>query len=161
MPDSIDTFAATNPAFCSALLYSFIDGYASTNSSGLPFPLILLPIPIVLTSEIADAFKGTNAKTGLLSWIGRNPEVTVGMRERLQDTSEFSKQALLFGCRYGIFSIAESGRISLRPDALAKSIPAAGSSYTVNAFRFAKRLGTWVGEAGTTETILIALGANR
>lgn len=161
MPDSIDTYAATNPAFCSILLYSFVEGYGSTNSSGLPFPLILLPVPIVLTNGIANTFKGTNARTGLLSWIARNPEVTVGMRDRLHSTSEFSKQALLFGCRYGVFSFAETGRISLQPDSLAKKIPSVGSGYVVDALKLAKRLGAWIGEAGTAETILIALGTNR
>lgn len=161
MPDSIDTYAATNPAFCSLLLYSFIDGYRSTNASGLPFPLILLPVPVVLTSDIAEAFKSTNVKTGLLSWIARNPEITVGMRERLQATSESSKQALLFGVRYRLFSVVETGRIFLQPDSLAKAIPATGNSYIIDAFKLAKRFGAWIGEAGTTETILIALGANR
>ncbi|MCE9551917.1 MAG: DUF6521 family protein [Planctomycetes bacterium] len=161
MSDSIDTYAATNPAFSSILLYSYIEGYGSTNSNGLPFPLILLPVPIVLTSDIATAFEGTNTKTGLLSWIARNPEVTVGMRDRLYSTSEFSKQALLFGIRYGVFSLAETGRIFLKPDSLAKKPPSAGSSYVVDAMKLAKRLGAWIGDAGTTETILIALGTNR
>jgi hypothetical protein len=161
MPDSIDTYATTNPAFCSILLYSFIEGYGSTNSNGLPFPLILLPVPIVLTSDIANTFEGTNTRTGLLSWIARNPEVTVGMHDRLHSTSEFSKQALLFGFRYGVFSLADTGRIFLQSDSLAKRIPSAGSSYVVDAFKLAKRFGAWIGGAGTTETILIALGANR
>jgi hypothetical protein len=161
MPESIDTYATTNPAFCSILLYSFIEGYDSTNSNGLPFPLILLPVPIVLTSDIASAFEGTNSRTGLMSWIARNPEVTVGMRDRLHSTSEFSKQALLFGFRYGVFSLAESGRIFLQPDSLAKKIPSVGSSYVLDALKLAKRLGAWIGKAGTIETILIALGTNR
>lgn len=161
MPNSIDIYAATNPAFCSILLYSFIEGYGSTNSHGLPFPLILLPVPIVLTSDIANAFEGTNSRTGLLSWIARNPEITIGMRDRLHSTSEFSKQAFLFGFRYGLFALPESGRIFLQPDSLVKKVPSAGRSYVVEALKHAKRLGAWIGEAGTTETILIALGANR
>jgi hypothetical protein len=161
MIDSIDTYAATNPAFCSLLLYSFIDGHNLSNSSGLAFPLILLPVPIVLTRDIADAFKGTNIRTGLLSWVSRNPEITIGMRERLRATSEFSKQALLFGTRYGLFSITDSGRVFLKPDSLTKSLPSAGNNNIAEAMKLAKRLGTWIGEAGTTETILIAIGANR
>lgn len=158
---SIDTYAATNPAFCSIVLYSFAEGFASKNASGMPFSFILLPIPVVLTREIAQSFEGTNAKTGLLSWVAQHPEVTVGFRERLLHTAEYSKQGLLFGAQYGVFTIAENGRIFIRPAALKKRPPTTGRTSITAPLKFAKRFGAWIGEAGSTETILIALGVNR
>jgi hypothetical protein len=158
---SIDTYAATNPAFCSVILYSFLEGFSTTNSTGIPFPLMLLPIPIVLTREIADSFEGTNVRTGLLTWATRSPEITIGLRERIQNTSDFSKQGLLFGSRFGLFSISDIGRVFLKPDCLKKNLPTTGRTYITEAIKLARRLGVWVGEAGSTETVFIALGVNR
>lgn len=158
---SIDTFAATNPAFCSIILYSFAEGFATTNSGETPFPLILLPVPLVLTREIADSFEGTNAKTGLLSWVTRSPEITVGLRDKLRDTADISKQAFLFGSRYGLLSLSEAGRVTVNPDRLAKKPPVTGNAYVTEALKLARRLGGWVGSAGSTQTIFVALGVNR
>lgn len=158
---SIDTYAATNSAFCSLIIYSFIEGFAKTNSTGAPFPLILLPIPIVLTRDTADSFEGTNLKTGLLSWVTRNPEVTIGLRNRLEETTDLSKDAFLFGSRYGLFTLSDTGRVFLKPDCLKRKPPSTGSKYVTDAFKLARRFGSWLGEAGNTQTIFIALGVNR
>lgn len=158
---AIDTYAATNPAFCAIILRAFIEGFSKSNSNGLPFPLILLPIPAVLNSDVAQMFGKTNASTGLISWIDRNPEVTVGFGHRVRDTAQYSRAGLLFGARYGVFEINKAGRVFVRPDGLLKKTESIKTPYIANAIRLANRFGTWIGTAGTPETILLALGVNR
>lgn len=158
---AIDTYAATNPALCAIILRAYIEGFAKSNPNGLPFPLILLPIPIVLNSDIVKMFEKTKGSTGLIPWIDRNPEVTVGFAQRVQDTAEYSRAGLLFGARYGVFEINRAGRVTLKPDGLTKKTTSIKAPYIANAIRLADRFGTWVGKAGNPETILVALGVNR
>ncbi len=158
---AIDTYAATNPAFCAIVLRSYIEGFTKTNSAGLPFPLILLPIPLVLTSDIAQAFNGTNVSTGLLPWLNRNPEVTIGFSKRVRDTATVSRAGLLFGARYGVFEINAAGRIFLKPEGLVKNTTSIKRLYVAEAMKLASRFGSWIGKSGSPETIFIALGVNR
>lgn len=154
---AIDTFAATNPAFCCALLISYLEGYAKP----LPLPLILLPVPVLLTKEIADSFDGTNVNTGLITWTNRHPEITVGMRERLRKTAAYSRQGLLFGIRYNALTVNDKAQVSLQPLGLKKKLPTVGDSFVAESLKLARRFGTWVGAVGNTETVLLMLGANK
>lgn len=154
---AIDTYAATNPAFCCTLIISYLEGYAQP----MPLPLILLPVPVLLTNEIADSFDGTNSTTGLITWTTRHPEITVGMRDRLRKTAEYSRQGLLFGVRYNALTVDSKAQIFLRQQGLKKKLPTAGDSFVAKSLKLAKRFGIWVGAVGNTETVLLMLGANK
>jgi hypothetical protein len=158
---SIDVYAATNPAFCSLVLRSFVAGYAESDASGSPLPLIILPLPIVLTEEISLALMGTNVKTGLLPWAVRSQEAILGLADRVADAASFSREALLFGIRYRIVSITSDGR--LHPDArgLAKQPDFPVATDLGRALSLARRLGLWMGQIRDIDTIFISLGIDR
>ncbi len=158
---SIDTFATTNPAFCSLVIRAFVEGYVGEDSEGLFLPLILLPIPLVLTEETAATFAQTNSTTGLLPWLARFPEVTVMLRSRISGTANISRQALLFGIRQRVLSVLPSGRVVLDSDGLRRKPTFPARSEVGRATNYAKRLGTWCGQVRSAETILISLGVNR
>src|SRR5688572_1603937 len=99
---SVDTYAAVNPAFCSLVLRAFVDGYCKVDARGASLPLSILPLPLVLTSGIAESLASTNVTTGLLPWTTRSQPSLVGLSERVEVTAEFSKRALLFAVRYSI-----------------------------------------------------------
>ena len=81
---SLDIFADTNPAYCSRILMEFCWGYEEEAGSGVPFPLIILPLPIVLSGDHEAMFDGTNKATGLFTWIDRNPELLLDLSERVE-----------------------------------------------------------------------------
>ncbi|MBA4019769.1 MAG: hypothetical protein C0483_21600 [Pirellula sp.] len=158
---SIDTYASTNPALLAIVLRSFVLGYFEKKKTAMPFPLILLPVPIVLTAEVAETFGSTNVTTGLIPWVTRYPKVTVGMRQRLEATTPFSKEAFLFGLKYGLFEVDASGGVTVNPKGLKKNPPPNGLAYITDALKLAKRFGAWVAGAGRPENVFVSLGAHR
>ncbi len=158
---SVDTFAVTNPAFSSLVIRAFVEGYVAGDPEGSLLPLILLPIPLVLTEETASTFAQTSSSTGLIPWLGRYPEVTVKLGDRIRNTANVSRQALLFGIRQRVLTVLPSGRVILDSEGLRKKPSFPTRSEVGKATSFAKRLGIWCGQVQSVETILISLGVNR
>jgi hypothetical protein len=106
---SLDTFANTNPAFCALVLRAFVEGFLQGDGEGVPLPHVVLPLPIVLSADLAATFAGTNATTGLLTWVGRHPHVTLELRERVTTSACFSREALLFGVTRRVLGVNDRG----------------------------------------------------
>jgi hypothetical protein len=158
---SIDVFATTNPAYCSLVLRAFVEGYMQGDKEGVPLPLVILPLPLVATESIANTLASTNASTGLLPWISRNPEVTIGMSERLAKTAGFSQDGLLFGIRFGILTISKAGRVITADAGLKKKLKLPATEEPGRGIALSRRIGIWAGQVQSPETVFISLGANR
>ena len=158
---SLDTFANTNPAFCSLILRFFIEGYLSGDAVGLPFPHIILPLPIVLSSELSGYFSGTNSRTGLLTWVGRHPEVTIDLRKKVESSASFAREALVFGLTQRIVALNENGRITIENVGLARRISFPTLDARNRFMKNARQLGRWVAEVRSIETVYSCLGLNR
>lgn len=78
MSTALDLYAMTNPALGGALLWAYLRG-AEGAGSALELPLLFLPVPVLLSSSLAETFDGTNSRTGLFAWLDRNPGLTVGL----------------------------------------------------------------------------------
>jgi hypothetical protein len=159
--NSLDTFANTNPAFCSLVLRSFVAGYLENDSKGSPVPQLLLPLPIVLCSYFSETFKGTNAATGLITWIARHPEVTIGLRGRVQATAQFSREALVFGLSRRILDVNQFGLVVTDDRGLVRDVRFGPSDNRGLAMTNARRLGRWTANVRSTETVFTCLGLNR
>ena len=151
---SIDIFAETNPAFGSLILFHFCKGYYQETKVGVPFPLLLLPLPILLSNDLARIFNSTNIKTGFFQWIGNNPEVLLDLTQKVNGANEFLKPAIKFGIFKKIFQVNNSG--FLVP--VDKSIKKSSKSELDNLFKYAERLGSWIGQVNSTKTIFNHLG---
>lgn len=158
---SIDTFATTNPAYCSLVLRAFAEGYVQADPDGVPLALMVLPLPLVLTREIADTLQRTNVMTGLLPWVNANPEITVGLAERVSRTSAYSRRALLFGLRQRILDVTSAGRVVPISDGLVRQPNFPASTEPGRAISHARRVGTWAGQVRSPETVFVGLGGNR
>ncbi len=156
---SIDIYAATNPALCSVILWSFSSGYTSVNSKGVDYPLLFLPIPIVLSKSLIQTFDQTNVLTGFLNWVIRSPEITIDLAERLEKTSQYTRAALLFGFRYQLFTLATQGTLVLS-DSFSLSIykQRTLSEDIRQAVSLSKRLGAWLGDLDSTPNAFHTLG---
>jgi len=94
---SIDVFAETNPAFCSLIIFSFCKGYYNETKEGVPFPLVLLLLPIILSNDMSKSFEGTNIKTGFFKWIENNPVILLDFSKKVNGSIEFLKPAIEYG----------------------------------------------------------------
>lgn len=158
---SVDTFANTNPAFCALVLRSFVEGYTQVDSEGVSLPLLLFPLPMVLSTDIATLFAGTNVNTGLLTWVGRYPQVTIELRLRVERSARFSREALFFGLVRRALGISEQGRIVLDEAGLVKKVKFPPSQDRGRALANARQLGHWVADVRSTETVYASMGMNR
>ncbi len=70
-----DVYSETNPAFCTYALAAFTAAFITVNEYGPELPVAYLSLPVALSGDVADSFKGTNKNTGLLEWLERNPYI--------------------------------------------------------------------------------------
>ncbi|MCI5144706.1 MAG: hypothetical protein D3923_04085 [Candidatus Electrothrix sp. AR3] len=154
----IDLFADTNPAFCSLVMFQFCQGYNQESKENIDFPLILLPVPIILSGNLEKTFKHTQINTGFFTWIDRNPELLIGLPSRIEGALELTRQGLEYGVTYCIFEITSKGEICPREKGLRKKIGVSGNSKVISVCKNALRLGQWFGQVRSTATIYNHLG---
>ena len=158
---STDTFAYTNPAFCALMLRGFVEHYMKAEKRGVPLPLMLLPLPIALSGDLADTFDGTNSRTGLITWVGRHPEITLDLGRRIEALTPFSREALLFALSRRILDINDAGCVVLDESGMKKALRFPTSEPRGRVLLITRTLGRWVGEVRSTETVLACLGLNQ
>jgi len=151
---SIDIFAETNPALCSLILFKFSVGYHNFSLEGVPFPLLLLPLPIILSGDLAYSFDHTNQNTGFLRWIEKNNDVLVNLSIRIEDSFVFFRPAIEYSFSKNIFSISENGNIIPNIETVKKKLDDSIKQQMINA----ERLGNWLGKVGSPRTIFNCLG---
>lgn len=155
MSTAVDLYASTNPAFGSALMWSFVAGVGEAGQAP-ELPLLFLPLPILLSS-LRDTMAHTNRRTGFHAWLARHPEVRVGLAERVERMQPITRRAILYGARIEIITAGQDGRFrtsdALRDAALSRTGPAVRPL-----FPLARRLGAWIGEVGGTRDVFYALG---
>lgn len=156
---SIDIFSETNPAFLSVMLWHFLSGIKESGVDGADFPLIFLPIPLVLYKNSNVTFDHTNKKTGILRWINTNKGILLDLTNRVNMTSDYSRRAISFGFMHSILDIDSStGKIITSDQGFSKKPTYPASDVRGNAFTKANRLGYWIGDLNSTETTFNALG---
>ncbi len=156
--ESLDIFAETNPAFCSIVLFNFCKGYKSEASDGVDFPLILLPLPIVLSGDLESSFVNTRVDTGFFSWIDRNPTILLSLADRIQDTLTITRNAVEFGVSKSILRVADTGKIKSDDNGLSKKKFPLSSSKMGRAYINSLRFGQWLGQINSATTIYNHLG---
>jgi hypothetical protein len=158
---SIDTFAYTNPAFCALMLRAFVEQYLRADTNGVPLPLMLIPLPIALSGDLADSFDGTNSRTGLITWVGRHPEITLDLGRRIAALTPFSREALLFALSRRILDINNAGCVDLDEVGMKKALRFPANEFRGRVLSITRKLGRWVGQVRSTETTLACLGLNQ
>lgn len=146
----------TNPALGGALLWAYLRG-AEGAGAALELPLLFLPVPILLSSSLAQTLDGTNSRTGLFVWLDRNPGLTVGLAERVTKTAPITRRSLLYASRTGLLATDAEGRFHTTGATSERSLARSGAAVKP-LFPLAKRFGTWVGQVGSTRDVLYAFG---
>ena len=111
---------------------------------------MFLPLPILLSSSLSSSFDGTNSRTGFYGWIDRNPQLPVGLADRIGRTTSLSRDALLYAGQVSIISTDSEGRF--RTSARLREAALRRSGDTVRPlFPLARRLGKWLGEVNSAQ----------
>ncbi|WP_144028819.1 three component ABC system middle component [Paenibacillus tyrfis] len=153
-----DVFSITNPALTSLLLWSFLEGFETGERSGCSFPLIFLPLPLVLSQSIRDDFKGTNAATGLYSWITRRQKILINLDTRINKTASLTRTAIMFGASNGIITIEVNGTLKSNNRGIVKSRLKSNSDEIKEMIGASNKLGVWFSQIDSTSSILNSLG---
>ena len=152
----IDTFAMSNPALTSILLWQFAKSYGEDNGPGPPLSLCFIVLPIVMSRPTADSFGGTNVATGFLTWLTRHPDFTLHLPERVGATRDLTSEALRFGIAYRLFTVSRDGMLEVNRNAI--SLPKrSGSDERVRLLKIANHLGLWT-RALPEATVFYSLG---
>lgn len=134
----------SNPALTSILLWQFVVSYQNINGSGASISLAYIVLPIVMSRHIVDTFRGTNVRTGFLTWLMRNPELTLQLPTRVDTTRDLTGDALRFGIAYGLFTVASDGTLRANPKAISANVARQhGVDERAQMLRIANHLGQW------------------
>jgi hypothetical protein len=148
-----DIFSETNPAFVAYAIVHFIGAYLSVTNSGPEIPKVYLALPIALSGELRLTFDKTNKNTGLFEWLERNPQVRIGLSERVNASMDIVTEAIRFGCFTNILTFREDARINLGNQKLKKVAVASLSTESSQVLKRAERLGYWFGSTGSIQAI--------
>lgn len=148
----------SNPALTSILLWQFVLSYQRNSGSGAPLSLVYIVLPIVMSRRIIASFKGTNVKTGFLTWISRNPQLMLQLPDRIDSARDLTADALRFGVAYGLFSVSADGTLVARENALQGRPPRQhGVDERAQMLRIASHLGLWT-SALPQQMVFFSLG---
>jgi hypothetical protein len=145
-----------NPAFCSVLLQNAIKGFQQENIQGMPYPLLVLVLPLVLHGATRRALPSTT-KTKLHVWLQRQPEVLVGFAEHTRDLGPYTKEALAFGVQTEIINICDDGTFVWVPRKL-RAISWSDHLEPRVCHKKAAFVGRWLAQAGEVSTIYTMWG---
>ncbi len=139
-----DTFAMSNPALVSILLWQFVLSYQKKSGSGTPLSLVYIVLPIVMSRQIIGSFKGTNVTTGFLTWISRNPQLMLQLPDRIDGARDLTADAVRFAVAYGLLTVSPAGTLVAKNDALQGKPPRQhGVDERAQMLRIASHLGLW------------------
>ena len=147
---SIDIFSQTNPGFCALILFSFIKAYEEESKAQISFPLLLIPIPLVLSNDLNDSFQHTNKRTGFFSWLEKNPKIKFKINNRIENSLDYIKQAIEYGFYKGIFKINDDGNVCIDKDSVDTYY---SNKITKPFYRKSQLLGLWMGQIDSPKTI--------
>lgn len=153
-----DIYSEVNPAFCAYALAGFTAAYLSVTVGGPELPTAYLALPIALSGDLGGAFDGTNKSTGLLQWLERNPQVQVGLAERVNASMDVVTEAIRFGCFARVVAVDGAARLQLGDRKIKRGAVDALSEEPAQALKRAQRLGYWFAAAGSTRTVFDMMG---
>lgn len=153
-----DLYAERNPAFCAYALAAFVHAFAETEPAGAELPVVYVALPIALSEDLAAAFDGTNKSTGLLEWLGRTPQMSVGFADRANAALGTVSEAVRYGCFSNVLRLTAEGRVSPGPKKPKQSPLTDIDGVALGVIRRAGRLGHWFATAGSTRNIFGILG---
>jgi hypothetical protein len=147
-----------NPAFCCTVLTSSDVGYMCIESTGIPYPLAFMVLPVVLHKSTRDLLS-RNKRTSLATWIQHNTEVRILFAERVIALKAYTREAILFGILHNWLVLGEDGRLQTNlDDSNVDSIVRKLEDEAKECVRKARIVGQWFASAGSAQTVMALWG---
>lgn len=153
-----DLFAETNPAFGTFAFLLFCRSYERARKAAPNIALAYVSLPIAFSNDLDRTFVETAATTGLLSWLNRYPEVKVDLGPRLTSSREMVTDTIRFGLSSRALHLFPDGTVHPSPSAPSERPLEKLPEDAKQVMGRAKRLGTWMGAAGTPGAVFSAFG---
>ena len=144
-----------NPAFCGAILLRSVLGYEEVDSSGMPFSLAIVVLPLCLHKETREKLI-LKPKGYLLKTIVENPQILIGFPERVKELLPYTFEALGFAMHLNSFVVTETGKLKFQKGGIRKTIE--GTQETTECQRVAGLIGKNFAKIGDRVTIYTLLG---
>ena len=147
-----------NPSFCCVVLASSVNGYASIEGSGMPYPLSFMILPLVLHRATRELLPKT-ISTSMAAWLQENASARVLFFEHLVSLKPYTNEAIQFGMVQDWIELEAGGLIrTVRTD---KEIENAQRKLSEEPRECAKRahyVGRWFARAGSPKTTMALWG---
>lgn len=153
-----DIFAETNPAYCAALLTTFVDAYRSKSDVDPDISLCYAALPLALSGDLTTTFDRTDRRTGLLEWLRRSPVIQMRLADRVNGSLDIVTEAIRFACFSHLLSINAEGKVVPGASTVPKLLSKQLSENTQQIFKNIDRLGCWLALAGSTRTAFDMMG---
>jgi hypothetical protein len=147
-----------NPAFCGLLCYMAVVDYRAQQPDGMPFSVSFLLLPFLLHEPTRQTLP-RQISSPLLSWVAANPEVRVGMSERIRESADLTREALTFMIAGETITIATGG--VLLPGRRSPRMTATRNTPNLDIrerVQHAATLGRLLARSGTPATVFATLG---
>lgn len=104
-----------NPSFCAMVIKDAVTDYADLQTSGMPYALSFLILPIALHTSTRIALPKRLGQP-LHEWLEQHPNSKVGFPARVRRMTPFTKEAIIFATQKGFITIALNGNLqSFKP----------------------------------------------
>lgn len=153
-----DYYSDVNPALCSLVLCNFALSYRIASDDNPTYPLLIIPIPLVLSGELDEFFAHKQGRSDFFVLLDQHPEVRISLTSRIKNSLEITQNALAFSFQNNALSFNhETKKFSLTEHA--RNILKKKSNPTVaNYLKKSALLGTWMGRINSDQTIYTHLG---
>lgn len=142
-----------NPAFCGEVIRRCIVEFQKINSTGLPFQLAFLILPVILNKNFRDSLPKSSSKN-FVAWIEENQILKKDLPNVIKNIVPYSRESIIFLMMYEVIHINEIGNLEV----INKSRPIKTENEVAECYRKAELLGKLFAKAGTTQFIFINLG---
>ena len=150
-----------NPAFCGRLLVSSVASYEDELNAGMPFPVSLLVLPIVLHAPTRARLPHSTA-TSMHNWLLESPEARLQLPDNTRRLLPVTREAIAFCIRNEVLQVGDSGalakgvrRLRLNRPREEEPVPSAEVGECVRRSEF---VGRWFAQAGEVSTIYTLWG---
>jgi len=148
--------AHLNPALGSLILWEFVNGYETIEAAGPEYPLIFLPMALVLHKPTRSLMPPSQT-TRLQMWLSGHPQVRIELDSRVSQLAPFVREAFLIAVSRNMLEITLDARVA----SLKKVTPHIRSKQDVEVREImskASLCGKWFAQINDATTLFVAFG---
>ena len=146
-----------NPAFVGATIWSCARGYRTVRTSGLPYALAFVGVPIALHKATREDLP-RSTRTSMTSWLAENPRALVGFPDRARALVPLVKEGILFASGNQMLTLNSARLVAGdRPRSMARFEREATDEVKACVEK-AEFVGKWLASSGDYATVMALWG---